>query len=228
MNTTIDTLLIGKISTYGPNKEPSAYIKQPTNETIQINKLGLIGNEVADLKVHGGRDKAIMHYAFDHYAKWKKEQPQHSSMLESPGAFGENLSSLSFTEENICIGDQFRLGTAIVEVSQGRQPCWKLGHRFNDQNMVQEVIKKARGGWYYRVIEEGEVTQGARIELIERDYPEWTVKRVFTLLIGTKYSNDLFGVLYRNRMNQKSLRELKKVDPLAESWKGRLNHLLNE
>ena len=226
MKTRIDTVLLGKVKAYGPRNEPSAYRKEPVEDTIAINELGLVGNEVADLTVHGGVDKAIMHYAFDHYADWTKEQPQHTEALSAPGAFGENLSSLSMTEDQVCIGDKYRLGSATVEVSQGRQPCWKLGYRFRDINMVREVIKTARSGWYYRVLEEGDVTPGDSIELLERNYPEWTVKRTLTLLLATKFGKRIFGIPLTKKSTRQALHDLSRVQPLSESWRKRTKELI--
>jgi hypothetical protein len=84
---------------------------------------------------------------------WIAERPGLTAAFSEPGAFGENISTLGWREETVCIGDRFRMGTALVEISQGRQPCWKLGHRFGDPAMVDRVVKTGRCGWYYRVIE---------------------------------------------------------------------------
>jgi MOSC domain-containing protein YiiM len=130
-------------------------------------------------------DKAVHHYAIDHYPAWIAERPGLTAAFSEPGAFGENISTLGWREETVCIGDRFRMGTALVEISQGRQPCWKLGHRFGDPAMVDRVVKTGRCGWYYRVIEPGMVASGDIIRLVERCHPDWTVARTFRILIST-------------------------------------------
>lgn len=117
-------------------------------------------------------------------ALWRREQPRLHELLSTPGAFGENLSSRGLDEGNVCIGDRFQLGTASVEVSQGRQPCWKLGHRFGDPGMVRQVVKTGRCGWYYRVVSPGEVAAGDLTTLLDRHNPDWPVADVFALLIA--------------------------------------------
>src|SRR3546814_3939974 len=84
-------------------------------------------------------------------------------------------------EGNVCLGDRYRLGSALVEISQGRQPCWKLGHRFGDPRVPATVVATRRSGWYYRVLEEGRVAAGDALDLTDRPLPDWTVERVFAL-----------------------------------------------
>ncbi len=93
--------------------------------------------------MHGGPDKAVHHYPADHYPFWRSELAGHP-LLVAPGAFGENISTLGLVEADICIGDRFRLGSALVEVSQGRQPCWKLDHRFGNAAMTAQVVATRR------------------------------------------------------------------------------------
>lgn len=163
--------------------ELSAIRKEAEDRTVDIGMLGLIGDEQADLRVHGGPDKAVHHYPRDHYAFWESLSPFHSK-LDHPGAFGENIAVSGMVETEVCIGDRYRLGTALVEISQGRQPCWKQAHVMEWPELVSLMVKHRRSGWYYRVIEPGQVAAGDTIALVERPYPEWTVERVFSLLIG--------------------------------------------
>ncbi len=135
--------------------------------------------------------------------------------FQYPGAFGENLSTHGITENHVCIGDRFKLGSAVVEVSQGRQPCWKLGHHFADQNMLREVIETGRCGWYYRVIEVGNVQAGDSIVLLSRPNPDWTITKVFKLLIAGEMYND-------------ALRKLSEVSQLSKHWRVRAQKLLTK
>ncbi|MCT2399065.1 MOSC domain-containing protein [Novosphingobium mangrovi (ex Huang et al. 2023)] len=204
----------GKVRSFqGPDK-PSAIAKVPVDGPVRVHRLGLAGDEQADLTVHGGPDKAIHHYAHDHYGFWSEVLGDHPLLLDY-GAFGENISTHAMTEETVCIGDRYRLGTALVEVSQGRQPCWKLDHRFGGLPVNARMVKARRAGWYYRVLEEGEVGAGDAITLLERPHGEWTVSRTFGLLVAGDHKRDREG-----------LEALGALDVLAEPWKARRAKLL--
>lgn len=204
----------GKVRSFRGADEPSAIGKRPVAGRVGVGRLGLDGDEQADLAVHGGPDKAIHHYPHDHYAYWRGEIGAHP-LLDDFGAFGENVSTRGLTEDMVCIGDRWRLGTALVEVSQGRQPCWKLDHRFDGARVNAGTVRARRPGWYYRVIEEGEVAAGDLMALEQRPYPDWTVLRVFGLLIAGDHKRD-----------RASLEALGDVAPLAEPWARRRTQLL--
>lgn len=205
--------LTGRIEIYGPKGEPSAFVKHAVDGPVTVTELGIAGDQQADLAVHGGVDKAILHYAHDHYPAFVSERPEHAPVFADYGAFGENIATEGWTEWDVCIGDRFRLGTAEVEITQARSPCWKLGHRFRDQSMVEAVVKTRRGGWYYRVVQTGAFAAGDTIELIERPHPDWPVARAFGLLVAGE--KDAAG-----------LRELAAMDRLAEAWRDKAASLL--
>lgn len=205
----IDALLAGKVRPFGPKAVPSGIDKQLQDGPLRVTTLGLAGDEQGDPRHHGGPEKAVHHYPRDHYPAWAAELAGADGMtdvLSRPGAFGENLSTLGLTEADVCIGDRFRLGSALVEVSQARQPCWKLNHRFGYAGMSRAVQQSQRTGWYYRVIEEGEVRAGDRLVLTARPYPQWSLQR-------------LLHVLYVDRLNHAALAEMAELAPLAESWR---------
>jgi MOSC domain-containing protein YiiM len=173
--------------------EMSAITKQPVEGPVVIGKLGLAGDAQGDLVHHGGADKAVHLYPQDHYPFWRSRKPGHAR-LARPGAFGENIASRGLVETELCIGDRFTLGTAIVELSHGRQPCWKIDHHFGTRDMMLTMVQTARCGVYFRVLEEGIVEAGDEMRLMDRPLPHWTVDRVFRLLIGgegRKAPNDL-------------------------------------
>ena len=174
--TKIDGLFFGAISQLWEGKEPSAIRKTPVQGEQEIDELGFLSDAQADPTNHGGRDKAIHHYATDHYANWIAEG--HMPKGTAPAAFGENVASFGMTEENLCIGDKLRLGSAVVQISQGRQPCWKVSAFTGNQKMAYLFQKTGRTGWYYRVLESGHAGLGDEIALIERTQPDWTVRRV--------------------------------------------------
>lgn len=216
----VDALLTGKIAPLGDSGKRSAIDKQPVTERVRLDETGLDGDEQADSKHHGGAEKALHHYPFDHYATWRDEWPDGSSAddrdtqkaavglarLASRGAFGENVSTLGMTEANVCVGDVYRIGDAIVQVSQPRQPCWKLNLRFTRDDMSRRVQETLRTGWYYRVLEAGEIGAGDRIERLARVHPQWTVER-------------LLHVLYVDRHNLAALEQMANLDTLTPSWR---------
>lgn len=214
MRYTIDALLTGKARRFGAKGEPSAIDKRAVEGRHAVGALGIAGDEQADLSVHGGPDKAIHHYPRDHYGWWAETIGDHA-LLQDAGAFGENISTSGLTESAACIGDRYRLGSALVEISQGRQPCWKLGHRFGIATLPATVVTSRRGGWYYRVVEDGAVGAGDALELIERPLPDWSVERVFHLLIGGA-----------GKREPAALRALAAMDLLAANWRARAEKLL--
>lgn len=118
-------VLIGKAVPYTRPGSRSAIAKTPVSGPVQCDKLGFVGDEQGDLRVHGGETKAIHLYAHAHYAWWRQQLGE-LDHLRNYGAFGENLAIGGATETDICLGDRLRAGSALLEVSQGRQPCWKL------------------------------------------------------------------------------------------------------
>ena len=121
-----------------------------------------------------------------------------------PGAFGENLSTLGWTEQTVCIGDVVQAGGAVLEVSQGRQPCWKLNDRFGQADMARRLQASGRTGWYYRVREPGRLRAGDMMRIVARPFPDWPLGR-------------LLEMLYR-RMLDRELLEQAAALPLPESW----------
>lgn len=165
-----------QLGTSGADERPwsTGSFKEPVAGPIWLGRTNLAGDGQADLKNHGGPDKAVCTYPAVHYADWQNE-------LGNPnfgyGAFGENLTVDGMSEPNVCIGDVFRVGTARIQVSQPRQPCWKLSRRWGIKDLALRVQASGRTGWYLRVLEEGEVAAGNLLVLLDRSFPKWTVAR---------------------------------------------------
>ena len=143
-----------------------------------MGRFGLAGDAVADERHHGGPEMAVHHYSRDHHGMWREWLGGHA-LLDTPAPFGENLVTQGWTEKNVHIGDRFRIGTALLEVSQPRKPCWKIEHRFGRKGMIAQILETKACGWYYRVIEEGHAQAGDRVERVEIGHGEWSVARVF-------------------------------------------------
>ncbi len=202
----IITLLTGKIEQLEPERVPSAIKKKATFKREQVLETGLVNDNQADKKHHGGPDKAIHHYAFEHYEYWKNVAGISKPEVLCEGGFGENISTVGMDESSVCIGDKYHVGSVVLEVSQARQPCWKLNLRFGHPDMSLMVQDSLRTGWYYRVLEEGWLQAGDAFTLLERNWPEWTLRR-------------LLYVLYIDTQNKQLLEEMTHIAPLAESWK---------
>ena len=204
LSANIDGIFLGAIRDRWEGKPSSAIQKDRVNGRQAITSLGFSGDAQADLTVHGGEDKAIHHYALDHYSAWQAEGLMAPGTI--PAAFGENISTTGLTEENLCIGDILSLGTAVVQISQGRQPCWKLGLHTGRKEMPYQFQKTGRTGWYYRVLEPGEVGAGDRITLSERPNPNWSVLAVTRARLTRRILPDDAEVLSQ-------------MEELAEGWR---------
>lgn len=218
----VDALLIGTPAPFRGDGETSTIgARVAASGPIMLTRLGFAGDRVADPSVHGGADKAVHYYPAEHYPEWRadfaKGGLEPHPLLDRMGGFGENICSFGLTEDKVHIGDRFRVGSALLEISQGRQPCWKIDHHFALKVMTAGVIRTGRCGYYFRVIEEGKVAQGDSISQVERQQHGWTVERTFQLLIGGMHRAD--GA-------EAALSALADLELLAESWRVRARALL--
>ena len=176
------SLQVGRIAALGPGMVPSAFIKQTLSGVACAGTLGLQGDEQADLTVHGGPDKAIYFYPSEHFSLWADDVPKHRDLL-LPGSFGENVTTIGMDEDNVSIGDVLAIGSAQLQVTQPRQPCFKLGLRFADNTLGRIMMRTNRTGWYVRVLREGEFQAGDEIKVIRRPSPDWTIARFNQLIV---------------------------------------------
>ena len=162
----------------------SWFIKQPVACPVHVTRLGIVGDGVADRVNHGGPDKAVLAYSAEHYPGWSAELGIGSLPF---GAFGENLSVSGLTEDDVCVGDVWACGAVEFEVSQPRQPCWKLVRRWRVKDLPARVVVSGRSGWYLRVLTEGEFVAGLPFTLSRRPNPDWTVRRAHRVMHFHKY-----------------------------------------
>jgi len=185
---------IGDVAPLGPEGVPSGFVKRPVAGPVRVGKLNIEGDKQADLQVHGGPDKAVYAYAAANYPLWIQDFPEHASRL-NPGVFGENLTILHLTEAEICVGDIHGIGTARLQVCQPRQPCFKLRLRFGDNRMPRAMVRSGRSGWYYRILDEGVLSAGDAVRLIERPNPNLPFTRLVDIVYRGQASDDELAVL---------------------------------
>lgn len=183
----------------------TGFLKRSATGPIRLGRLNFDGDGQADLKHHGGPDKAVCVYPSAHYPLWRSEL--HLDFV--PGGFGENLTVAGLVEDNVCIGDIWETGSARVQVSQPRQPCWKLSRWWNIEDLAMRVQRTGRTGWYLRVLEEGYLKAGAAITLIDRPHCDWTIAA----------ANEL---MHRDKKNLAAASVLANLPELSASWRATL------
>ncbi len=179
----------------------SGIFKRPVSKAI-LGSTNLDGDGQADLRFHGGPDRAVLLFSVEHYPNWEERLGR---KLEF-GSFGENLSVEGIDEETVCLGDIWESDNVALEISQPRIPCSKLSRRLETPGFHLEVTKKARGGFYARTLREGLVTTGDVLSLARRPFPQWPIYRTFELYMHEKDDLSL-------------LRELVAIPQLSQLWK---------
>ncbi|MEW4339874.1 MOSC domain-containing protein [Vibrio diabolicus] len=198
----VKAVLAGKTVPYAHGAQ-SAINKQVLPDRQHATELGFTSDEQGDPRFHGGIQKALHIYPIEHYPIWQQQLGKRT-IFQSAGSFGENISSEGVTESTICLKDKIRIGSTLLEVSQGRMPCWKLNVRFDQHDMARRLQDTLRTGWYFRVLEEGDIGAGDEIILCERPYPEWPLARIM-------------GAVFTGCLNREELTQLSEL-PLVESW----------
>jgi MOSC domain-containing protein YiiM len=181
----------------------TGFYKEAQSAPCWLGYEGFRGDEQADRRYHGGPEKAVCVYPAEHYPYWR-EALGHSDLPH--GAFGENLTVEGLPESEVCIGDRFSLGEALVQVSQPRQPCWKLARRWQVKDLPLQVEQAGFTGYYFRVLRHGHVRTGDVLERIERPFPEWTIARC----------NE---VMHHAKNGHAAARALAECPLLSSSWK---------
>jgi MOSC domain-containing protein YiiM len=179
---TLVSIQVGQPTNYGrddavdPHDRPwtTGFFKSPIAGPVFVGRTNIAGDAQADRENHGGVDKAVLAYAASHYDLWRTELAKDDLGF---GGFGENLTIAGLTEDNVCIGDIWSLGEAQIQISQPRQPCWKLARRWRITDLTAQVIANGRTGWYLRVLQEGWIDAGQPLTLVERPHADWTVAR---------------------------------------------------
>lgn len=219
--------------------EMSTIWKQKVTGSVRLGELGLEGDAHA-YRGHGGAEKALLHYAAEHYRMWAKRFPAaaKAAAVASTGAaaglpalpvttlFGENIITFGMTEETVCLGDRYRIGMSVlVEVTQPRQPCWKLGLTAGVPEIPRVMQETASTGWFYRVLVPGPVAAGDPIRLETRPLPHWPLSRMILGIYGTPGDRDFLEDLAQLRelsVEWRALVEKRLSTGAVEDWNGRL------
>lgn len=192
------------------NPVSTGILKEPVTGRVRLRTLNLEGDRQADLSVHGGPSKAVYVYPSEHYKYWKRELPD----IELPwGMFGENFTTAGLFESELNIGDKFRVGSAVVAVTEPRMPCYKLAIKFGRPDIVKRFLASERTGFYFAVLREGDIGAGDPIHRMERNEHSLKVSDVTQLYTREKHNTEL-------------LRHAIEVDALPESWRSYFQHRL--
>lgn len=202
---------LGTEGAKNPMERPwkTGMFKMEQEGKVWLTKTGLEPDEIGDTVAHGGEEKALFAYPEMHYDYWQTEL----GLEIAAGAMGENLVTEGFDEKEVCIGDTYEIGSALVEVSQPRQPCWKPARRFGVIDFALRIQKSGRTGWYYRVLKEGSIEGDTNMVLKDRPYPEWTIQKCNEVMHEMKKDLELAS-------------NLASCPLLAPNWKRRLNKRL--
>lgn len=196
---------VGRVAPLGPQGVASAFVKSAVEGAVAVNALSLEGDEQADLSVHGGPDKAVYAYAQANYDLWRADFPDIAGKFAA-GSVGENLAIDNMSEADLCVGDVHEIGSALLQICQPRQPCFKFALRFEDPRLPGAMTRNGRSGWYYRVIREGELRAGDTVRLHARPNPDFPFAR-------------LVEIIARRNATPEETRRLAGMEGLAEQWR---------
>lgn len=185
--------------------------KAPVPGRVMLRRTNLDGDRQADLSVHGGPDKAVYGYPSEHYDYWSKQLPGHDLPW---GAFGENFTTAGMLEKEVSVGDRYRVGSSVVMVKAPRLPCFKLAAKFQSDDIIEQFLNSGYSGFYFSVVEEGEVGAGDDFQFLGGDIPTLTILEAFRLFLPSSGNVDL-------------LRRAGQVQALPESWRERFQAKLD-
>jgi len=216
MGTRVISLQIGKVQAHGNKNSKkfldkyweSASFKEVVDEKVWANKLSLVGDEVADTVHHGGIDKAIFANSYKNYNRWANFLNLKDITF---GALAENLTLSGLHESNVCLGDIHRVGSALLQVSQPRKPCWKISKKWNNTTFTKEIYTSGLTGWYYRVLEEGYIQTGDTV----------TIESQEEIKISILDANNAFSKTDKN-----TLESILNIPSIAPSYKNSIQKKL--
>lgn len=205
----IDHVFAGGLGVLQPEGQRTGIFKQRQAGPVRVERQGIVGDQHGDTRVHGGPEKAVHQYAAQNYQRLAQAFASSAGQLVA-GSLGENISASGLSELNVHIGDVFRIGSSLLQVSQPRSPCWKINHRFDAEHMSMFVARERITGWYYRVVQPGFIEAGDSIELLERHTESFSIDQFWQVQLAHRPVIDELLALAGSR-------------GLAEDWKRRLS-----
>lgn len=209
----IDHVFAGGLEVLQPEGQRTGMFKRRITGPARVELHGIVGDQHGDTRVHGGPEKALHHYAAQHYGRLAQAFTHSAGQLVA-GSLGENISACGLSECSVHIGDVFRIGSSVVQVSQPRSPCWKINHRFDAEHMSMFVAKERITGWYYRVLQPGFIEVGDRFERLERHTELFSIDQFWRVQLSHRPVID-------------DLLALAAAPGLADDWKRRLTQRAN-
>lgn len=210
MNRKIINLAVGKPREYNwNNKKEFSGIGKSVVQAFEVKKTGIIGDDVANHKFHGGPDRVVCFYPFEHYSYW---EDVFQKKLILP-AFGENITATGMMEEQVCIGDIYKIGDTILQITQGRVPCVTISNYNEEKQLLKKVIDTTLTGYFFRVLVEGTIMFDSEITLLEKHSKE----------ISVSFATH---ILFHQKQDKTSIEKILTVDALAEDWRNRFLKLL--
>lgn len=210
MNRKIINLAVGKPKEYNWNgKKELSGIGKSAVQSIKVEKSIIAGDDVANHDFHGGPDRVVCLYPFEHYSYWE-EVFQKKLILP---AFGENITATGMTEEQVCIGDIYKIGNSILQITQGRIPCVTISNYNEEKQLLKNLVETTLTGYFFRVLEEGTIKFDSEITLLEKHSKE----------ISVSFATQ---ILFHQKEDQASIEKILTVDALAEDWRNRFLKLL--
>jgi MOSC domain-containing protein YiiM len=201
-------LFAGQVRPMPGDGRPTAIFKQPVSGRMRVTREGLVDDAQADRRVHGGPEKALHQFPVETYARLAAAFPEQAAAFV-PGAIGENLSTAGITEAEICIGDVFTLGSAAIQLAQPRTPCWKIDARFDADGITRFVAEHGIAGWYFRVLQEGEIGVGDTLERVERDAAALSLA-------------EFWATLRAHRPQRSELLRIAAIEALTPAWRSKI------
>mgnify|MGYP003607323911 FL=1 len=202
------SLYIGGIRPLPASGRLTGIYKQPASGPLELGPEGFVGDQQADRRVHGGPDKAVHLYPARHYARLAERFPEAAALLVA-GSNGENISTPDLDENDVCLGDIWRLGSARLQLCQPRNPCWKIDERYGCDGMAQFIAEHRLTGWYWRVVTPGVVNPGDTLSLEQRDPAAYTLAEAMLLWQS-------------HRPPMADLEKLAASPGMAENWKQKI------
>lgn len=208
-NIPINAIFAGGIGILGEEGHRSGIFKRRIEGEVRVAAAGIVGDQHGDTRVHGGPEKAVHHFASEHYATLAAGFPHIADALV-PGSLGENIATTGLDERNVHIGDVYRAGSVVLQVSQPRSPCWKINHRFAVEGLSLLVARERITGWYYRVLQPGTIRPGDVLQRTERATERFSISEFWQVVSAhVPEVDDMLALIA--------------VDGLADDWKRRLD-----